>query len=72
MASPEIDAHPGTLKMAREKTQELAIQPTPTNEGEGLNEKHDLSIKAGELTLEEDTAGGMGRHLGVFSTTFLM
>ncbi|KAH6666300.1 high affinity methionine permease [Halenospora varia] len=72
MASPEIDAHPGTLKMAREKTQELAIQPTPTNEGEGLNEKHDLSIKAGELTLEEDTAGGMGRHLGVFSTTFLI
>lgn len=26
----------------------------------------------GELTLAEDTAGGMGRHLGLFSTTFLM
>ncbi|GAA5919661.1 hypothetical protein JCM1841_005213 [Sporobolomyces salmonicolor] len=26
----------------------------------------------GELTLEEDAAGGLGRHLGVFSTTFLV
>jgi len=26
----------------------------------------------GDLTLEEGTAGGMGRHLGVFSCTMLM
>lgn len=30
------------------------------------------AAQPGELTLEEDTAGGMGRHLGLFSTTFLM
>lgn len=30
----------------------------------------DLTV--GELTFEEDTSGGLGRHLGVFSTTFLM
>lgn len=24
------------------------------------------------LNLEQDTAGGLGRHLGLFSTTFLM
>ena len=27
---------------------------------------------AGELNFEEYTRGGLGRHLGVFSTTFLM
>lgn len=30
------------------------------------------TVQPGELTLEEDAAGGMGRHLGLFSTTFLM
>jgi hypothetical protein len=38
--------------------------------------QHDASIpkdaEAGELTLDETAAGGLGRHLGVFSTTFLM
>ena len=29
-------------------------------------------ILPGELSLEEDTSGGLGRHLGLFSTTFLM
>jgi len=28
--------------------------------------------QAGELSLDETVAGGLGRHLGVFSTTFLM
>ncbi|CAH0054761.1 unnamed protein product [Clonostachys solani] len=32
----------------------------------------DKSLQAGELTMEEDTAGGMGRHLGLFSTTLLI
>ena len=29
-------------------------------------------LRVGELTFEEDTSGGLGRHLGVFSATFLM
>lgn len=32
----------------------------------------DHEARAGELTFEEDTQGGMGRHLGLASTTFLM
>lgn len=32
----------------------------------------DALVGPGELTFEEDTAGGMGRHLGLFSTTALM
>jgi hypothetical protein len=37
---------------------------------------HDAAIprdaQAGELTLDETAAGGLGRHLGLFSTTFLV
>lgn len=29
-------------------------------------------LNPGELSFEEDTAGGLGRHLGLWSTTFLM
>ena len=29
-------------------------------------------VNPGELTLEETAKGGLGRHLGVFSTTFLV
>lgn len=32
----------------------------------------DHIVQPGDLTLEQDTAGGLGRHLGLFSTTFLM
>lgn len=32
----------------------------------------DLMLEPGELSFAEDTSGGMGRHLGLFSTTFLM
>ncbi|KAH9937963.1 amino acid transporter [Amylocystis lapponica] len=33
---------------------------------------HEDDLNPGELTFEEDTAGGMGRHLGVFSCTLLI
>lgn len=32
----------------------------------------DAENQPGELTFAEDTAGGMGRHLGIFSCTFLV
>lgn len=32
----------------------------------------DTTVQPGELSFEEDTAGGLGRHLGLYSTTFLM
>lgn len=32
----------------------------------------DHIVQPGDLTLEQDTAGGLGRHLGLFSTTFLI
>lgn len=31
-----------------------------------------ITPAAGELAFEESTKGGMGRHMGVFSTIFLM
>ncbi|TCD63018.1 hypothetical protein EIP91_006081 [Steccherinum ochraceum] len=36
------------------------------------NHDPDLNPSPGALTLEEDAAGGMGRHLGVFSCTLLI
>lgn len=32
----------------------------------------DEILNPGELSFDEDTAGGLGRHLGLWSTTFLM
>ncbi|KUJ17477.1 amino acid transporter [Mollisia scopiformis] len=53
--------------------QDDEIQRTANHGTFGPNEKEkDLSVQAGELTFEEDTSGGLGRHLGVFSTTFLI
>ena len=42
--------------------------------GELRQDKEDGShaLNPGELTFEDDVAGGLGRHLGVASTTFLM
>jgi hypothetical protein len=36
------------------------------------NDTFGHAVQVGELTFEEDTAGGMGRHLGITSTTLLM
>lgn len=38
----------------------------------GIEPDADRKVAPGELSFEEDTAGGLGRHLGLFSTTFLM
>ncbi|KAI0353860.1 amino acid transporter [Trametes cingulata] len=47
------------------------------SDGESLASKEittavDPDLNPGELTFEEDAAGGMGRHLGVFSCTLLI
>lgn len=44
-------------------------------QGTESSPEHEVSyevIQPGELSFDEDTAGGMGRHLGLTSTTFLM
>ncbi|EKM57703.1 uncharacterized protein PHACADRAFT_170914 [Phanerochaete carnosa HHB-10118-sp] len=57
--------------------------PNPSTSGseKGFHDKDADSVSAireaenispGDLTLEEDAAGGMGRHLGVFSCTLLI
>ncbi|KAL5532023.1 hypothetical protein ACEPAF_5587 [Sanghuangporus sanghuang] len=48
----------------------LASYPAPVN-GE-VATAADPSLNPGVLSLEEDAAGGMGRHLGVFSCTMLI
>ncbi len=54
--------------------------PSPAPSGEktaGINTEDEVfdeqaRLQAGELSLQEASEGGMGRHLGLFSTTFLM
>ncbi|EKM57702.1 uncharacterized protein PHACADRAFT_192839 [Phanerochaete carnosa HHB-10118-sp] len=59
-----------------EKKTELSRPTSPVGSGKfegfegGAAEKN--SIEVGDLTLDEDAAGGMGRHLGVFSCTLLI
>lgn len=57
-----------------EKQPVEGISGVDANSLDGQEVEHDTdeSVQPGELTLEEDTAGGMGRHLGLFSTTLLM
>ncbi len=38
----------------------------------GVDVTTEPTLQAGELSLEEAAHGGMGRHLGLISTTFLM
>lgn len=55
-------------------TEESTKEGGLTSGHNGVDHEHaaDKIVKPGELTFEEDTAGGLGRHLGLFSTTFLM
>ncbi|KAG2067149.1 amino acid transporter [Suillus decipiens] len=65
---------------SRFRKQQEGDQDDPASESQ-LNEKdqtiqklpnNDADLNPGELTFEEDTAGGMGRHLGVTSCTLLI
>lgn len=62
-------------------TEAVEIDPSPRllSDGNKLQSQSDTDVangdstaKAGELDFEQYTRGGLGRHLGVFSTTFLM
>lgn len=61
MADTHRDTGHPTAPLKEEKTDSLA---------EIRND--DATTGVGELNFEESTRGGLGRHLGVFSTIFLM
>ena len=63
------------------KSKSLIIQDTAEDGSNGIDDAGEIQqdkegvshrLHPGALTLEEDIAGGLGRHLGVTSTTFLM
>jgi solute carrier family 7 (L-type amino acid transporter), member 9/15 len=62
-SSGENANHDASGPSKSDRASVLSEEPTTDN---------DSSLHPGELTFEEDTAGGMGRHLGVFSCTMLM
>ena len=63
-----------TASLRSEKHVMSALKQGPEILPTGLEGKGDEAskIQPGTLNLEEDAAGGLGRHLGLFSTTLLM
>ncbi|KAA1475063.1 amino acid transporter [Dentipellis sp. KUC8613] len=53
-------------------TDNVKDEKTSLAEAVDVVDVNDAIVNPGELTFEEDTAGGMGRHLGVFSCTMLI
>jgi hypothetical protein len=57
-------------------TEEEEVDRSPLNNSQSQSDTDvgngDSTAKAGQLDFEQYTRGGLGRHLGVFSTTFLM
>lgn len=60
--TPSTDVTPASLD-AQQKYGAAATDDVP---------EADAILHPGELNFDEATAGGLGRHLGLWSTTFLM
>lgn len=60
-SDPGVATHGGSPKI--ESTHVLV---------DGVDNQPDSDVNPGELTFEEDTAGGIGRHLGIFDCTMLI
>ncbi len=64
------ESHPISIP---EKHADSALTEVPERLSDGWDGKVETrNIQPGNLDLEEDAAGGLGRHLGLFSTTLLM
>lgn len=60
-----------TLMLEKHATSVLSGWPEMISNGERQVDEA-RNIPPGDLKPEEDAAGGLGRHLGLFSTTLLM
>lgn len=67
--SPTFDSPRQSYGNGESKNGVLAINGRSTSNEEP---EADAIIAPGELTFEEGTSGGLGRHLGLTSTTLLM
>ncbi|KAG2090015.1 amino acid transporter [Suillus discolor] len=61
-------------KQQKKHQDDHAFESQPGEKYQGIHKlsNDDADLTPGELTFEEDTAGGMGRHLGVMSCTLLI
>ncbi|KAJ7741342.1 high affinity methionine permease [Mycena metata] len=66
--------NPNDSSKTPDSTYPLDFKPPEKSEtADDIEVVHELEVgSGGELTYEEDTQGGMGRHLGVFSCTMLI
>ncbi|KIM84444.1 hypothetical protein PILCRDRAFT_818003 [Piloderma croceum F 1598] len=72
-SSPDVEVNQATsekdVKNSEKKSRSLSFVDQHEVE---ITTVKDPTLNPGELTFEEDVAGGMGRHLGVFSCTLLI
>ncbi|KAG1823761.1 amino acid transporter [Suillus subaureus] len=61
-------------KQQKEDQDDRASESQPSEKDQRTQKEpnNDVDLNPGELTFEEDTAGGLGRHLGVTSCTLLI
>ncbi|KIK03579.1 hypothetical protein K443DRAFT_468906 [Laccaria amethystina LaAM-08-1] len=66
----EVDASKDTKR--HQSLSNVTEEDTPSVYSREVTTTKDPSLNPGTLSFEEDAAGGMGRHLGVFSCTMLI
>ncbi|KAE8215132.1 hypothetical protein CF327_g1552 [Tilletia walkeri] len=69
--SPEVDSPSDTLKDNTSDLESRSLDKAVIDEKRKITEA-DRLLQPGKLSLEDATAGGQGRHLGLFSTTMLI
>ncbi|KAI0338060.1 amino acid transporter [Trametopsis cervina] len=67
-----VSSFEGPTSANDEDLKEAPIYEKEKGSVEEVTTVQDPDLNPGELTFEEDTAGGLGRHLGVFSCTLLI
>ncbi|CAD6893550.1 unnamed protein product [Tilletia controversa] len=69
--SPEMESPMDTAKDGTSDLEARSLDKAVLDEKRGITAA-DRELQPGELSLEDATAGGQGRHLGLFSTTMLI
>lgn len=68
--SPTFESPRGGYTNGWDGKNDVAVNGSAT--ASNAEPEADVIIAPGELTFEEGTSGGLGRHLGLVSTTLLM
>ncbi|KAH9012555.1 amino acid transporter [Lactarius hengduanensis] len=69
---PGVSLEVGNAGSQKVQDARVLVEEVKEEVDDTSDDKPDSDIKPGELTFEEDTAGGIGRHLGIFDCTMII